>query len=154
MPMETYGQWMGTPMSDRDIDRLLSATGWGVLSLADGDDPYSIPVSFGYDDGVVYLALIRDSPSNTKFDYVADGKTARLLVTDVGGRFDWQSIAVTGAVERIERDDGGWDEALGVLDDNAWFSTDFERASGIEAVTVWRLDPATVRGLEVTPEEN
>ena len=154
MPIETYGQWMGTPMSDRDVDRLLDATGWGILSLAEDDRPYSLPVSFGYDGGVVYLALIRDSPENTKFEFVEDGKTARLLVTDVGDRFDWQSIAVTGQVERLERDGRGWDEAVAALDDNAWFSTDFERASGIEEITVWRLDPDEVRGLEVTPDEN
>jgi len=152
MPTDSYGQWMGTPMDSRDIDRLLTDTGWGVLSL--GDDPYSIPVSFGWDGEDASLALIRDSPSNTKFDFVEDGGRARLLVTDVGGRFDWQSIALTGTARQLEQDSEAWDRAIESLDDNAWFSTDFERADGIEAVTVWRLHPEELRGLEVREDEN
>ena len=154
MTMETYGQWMGTPMNDRDIDHLLDDRGWGVLSLAEDGRPYSIPVSFGYDGRDVYLALIRDSPSNTKFEFVSDGQTARLLVTDIGGRFDWRSVSVTGPVGPLARDSDGWDHAVETLDENAWFSTDFERAGGIEEITVWRLTPDEVRGLEVTPDEN
>jgi nitroimidazol reductase NimA-like FMN-containing flavoprotein (pyridoxamine 5'-phosphate oxidase superfamily) len=154
MPTETYGQWMGTPMSERDIDRLLTDAGWGVLSLADGDEPYSIPVSFGYDGDDVFLALIRDSPSNTKFEFVEDGQPARLLVTDVGGRFDWRSIAVTGTARSLDRDSREWEAAVATLDDNAWFSTDFERAAGIEEITVWRLAADEVRGLEVREDES
>ncbi|WP_262177815.1 pyridoxamine 5'-phosphate oxidase family protein [Haloarcula laminariae] len=154
MPTETYGQWMGTPMDERDIDRLLTDTGWGVLSLAQGDEPYSIPVSFGYDGGDVFLALIQDSPENTKFEFVEDGKRARLLVTDVDGRFDWQSIGVTGTVRALARESGDWDHAVETLDDNAWFSTDFQRADGIDEITVWRLAVDEVRGLEVREDEN
>ena len=154
MPTETYGQWMGTPMDSRDIDRLLTDSGWGVLSLAEGDEPYSIPVSFGYDGEDVFLALIRDSPENTKFEFIDEGQRARLLVTDIGGRFDWQSIGVTGTARALDRDGGEWDHAVETLDDNAWFSTDFERAEGIEEITVWRLEIDEVRGLEVRADEN
>jgi len=153
MPTETYGQWMGTPMDSRDIDRMLTNTGWGVLALANGDEPYSIPVSFGYDGEDVFLALIRDSPSNTKFDYIDDGQRARLLVTDVGGRFDWRSIAVTGTTQTLDRETDEWDHAVETLDANAWFSTDFERATGIAEITVWRLAPDEIRGLEVREDE-
>jgi len=141
-------------MDERDIDRLLTDAGWGVLSLAEGDEPYSIPVSFGYDGADVFLALIRDSPANTKFEFIEDGQRARLLVTDIGGRFDWQSIAVTGTARALDRDGSEWDDAVETLDDNAWFSTDFERAEGIEEITVWRLAPDEVRGLEVREDEN
>lgn len=154
MPTESYGQWMGTPMDSRDIDRMLTDSGWGVLSLADGDSPYSIPVSFGYDGEDVFLALIRDSPENTKFEFIDDGQQARLLVTDIGGRFDWQSIGVTGRVRSLDRDSDEWDHAVETLDDNAWFSADFERAEGIEEITAWRLDVDEVRGLEVREDEN
>ena len=154
MTMEPYGQWMGTPMDRRDIDRLLTDSGWGVLSLAEGDEPYSIPVSFGYDGEDVLLALIRDSPENTKFQFIDDGQRARLLVTDIGGRFDWQSIGVTGTARSISRESSEWDSAVETLDDNAWFSTDFERAEGIEEITVWRLDVDEIRGLEVREDEN
>lgn len=154
MTTENYGQWMGTPMDDRDIDRLLTDSGWGVLSLAEGDEPYSIPVSFGYDGDDVFLALIRDSPDNTKFEFIDDGQRARLLVTDIDGRFDWQSIGVTGTARALDRDSGERRHAVEALDDNAWFSTDFERADGIEAITLFRLEIDELRGLEVREDEN
>jgi nitroimidazol reductase NimA-like FMN-containing flavoprotein (pyridoxamine 5'-phosphate oxidase superfamily) len=153
MTQEPYGQWMGSPMDERDIDDLLTSTGWGVLSLADGGEPYSVPVSFGYDGADVYFAFIRDSPTNRKFDFLADGGRARLLVTNVGGRFDWQSIAVTGVLRAVERDGADWERLLDAMEDNAWFSADFERAAGIEEIQGWRLEPDEIRGLEVRPDE-
>ena len=152
MTVDPYGQWMGTPMSQRDIDSLLESTGWGVLSLANDDQPYSIPVSFGFDGDAAYFGLIRDSPTNAKFDYIADGAPARLLVTDVRARFDWQSVAVTGTVRAIERGGDDWDLLMTSLADNAWFSTDFERAEGVEGLQGWRLVPDEIRGIEVQPD--
>jgi len=153
MTVDPYGQWMGSPMSQRDIDRVLDEHGWGILSLADGDEPYSIPVSFGYDDGACYFAFIKDSPENAKFEFISEGKTARLLVTDIKARFDWQSVAITGPVEGIDLSDDDWDHLIDTLEDNAWFSTDFERASGVEGVRGWRLVADEVRGLEVRPDQ-
>ena len=146
--MDPYGQWTGTPMDDGDIDDLLSSAGWGILSLADGDEPYSIPVSFGYDGEDVRFVFIETGSTNAKFEFIGDGKTARLLVTDVGGRFDWQSVSVTGPVRAVDPD--GWDAHLQVLDETAaWFSSDFERAEGFEDMQGFRLEPGEVRGLEV-----
>jgi nitroimidazol reductase NimA-like FMN-containing flavoprotein (pyridoxamine 5'-phosphate oxidase superfamily) len=150
MATDPYGQWMGTPMDERAIDDLLRSAGWGVLSLADGDEPYSLPVSTGYDGENVYFVFIRDSPTNTKFEFVGDGKTARLLVTDVGGRFNWRSIAVTGTLRAVAPDSDEWATLMDALTDNAWFSPDFERAEGVREFQGWRLVPDEVRGLEVS----
>jgi hypothetical protein len=152
MTVDPYGQWMGTPMSDRDVDEMLDATGWGVLSLADDDEPYSIPVSFGYDGADVYVAFIRDSPTNTKFEFAADGAPARLLVTDVRARFDWRSVAVTGPLRAVDRGTDEWETLMTHLTDNAWFSADFERASDVESIQGWRLVGDEVRGVEVRPD--
>jgi nitroimidazol reductase NimA-like FMN-containing flavoprotein (pyridoxamine 5'-phosphate oxidase superfamily) len=152
MTTDPYGQWMGTPMSRRDVDDLLSSTGWGVLSVAENEEPYSIPVSFGYDGDDVYFGLIRDSPTNTKFDFVGAGATARLLVTDVRARFDWRSVAVTGPLRAIERDSDDWETLMDSLAENAWFSPSFERAEGVEEVQGWRLVPSEMSGIEVTPD--
>ena len=149
MTMDTTGQWMGTPMDQRDIDDLLTATGYGILSLASDDEPYSLPISFGYDGSDVYFVFLEDSPDGRKFDFVEEGGTARLLVTDIGSRFDWQSIAVTGPVRRVPTDSKDWDRLVETMDDNAWFSSDFQRAGDIEEMYGFRLEPDAVRGLEV-----
>lgn len=149
MTMDTTGQWMGTPMAQRDIDDLLEANGYGILSLASDDEPYSLPISFGYDGSDVYFVFLEDSPDGRKFDFVEEGGTARLLVTDIGSRFDWQSIAVTGPVRRVPTDSKDWDHLVEALEDNAWFSSDFQRAGDIEDMYGFRLEPDGVRGLEV-----
>jgi len=154
MSQNLYAQFSGTPMSRDDIDRLLRTQGYGILSLCDDGTPYSIPISFGYDGESVYLPFLNEGPQSTKAELVSEETVARLLVTDIGGRFDWRSVAITGPVVRVERDGDSWEGAVETLDENAWFSTDFERAGGIEEITVWRLTPDEVRGLEVTPDEN
>lgn len=152
MTVDPYGQWMGLPMGTREIERMLDTAGYGILSLANGDEPYSIPVSFGYDGEHVFFAFIKDSPENKKFEFIEDGAIARLLVTDIRARFDWQSIAITGPVDTINLADDDWETVVDALEDNAWFSTDFERAADVEGVQGWRLVPDDVTGLEVAPD--
>lgn len=149
MPSDTTGQWIGTPMDTDDIDDLLESNGWGVLSLARDDEPYSIPVSFGYDGEDVYIAFLEDSPDGKKFDFAGEGKTARLLVTDIGSRFDWQSIAVTGPLRRVDRDTPDWDHLVEALEDNGWFTAEFQRSDSLSDLHGWRLETDEVRGLQV-----
>jgi len=154
MTQDTYGQWMGTPMDRRDIDALLRSEGWGVLSLASGDEPYSLPISFGWDGERVYFAFLVDSPTSRKTEFVADDRTGRLLVTDVDGRFDWESVAVTGPLRSLERDTDGWTAMMDALEDNAWFSPEFERSSTVGEIHGWRLRPEELRGLAVRADED
>jgi hypothetical protein len=171
MATEPFGQWRGTEMDENDVDELLNSAGWGVLSLARDDEPYSIPVSFGYDGESVFFAFVRASPPNTKFDFIEDGATARLLVTDVRDTYDWQSVAVTGPVRAVRRreDLGGedllseiddrpdrrterhreWAVLLDTLDENEWFSSEYERAEPVSELQGWWLDPDEIHGVEV-----
>jgi hypothetical protein len=137
---------MGTELDRETVDELLEEAGYGILALAAGDEPYSIPVSFGYDDEAVYFAFVKDRPSNAKFEFIADGKTARLLVTDINARFDWRSVAVTGPVDAIDLGDEGWSQLVTTLENNPWFSTAFEDADSVEGVRGWRLVPDEVGG--------
>ena len=152
MTVDPYAQWMGEPMAEDDIEALLTAANHGVLGLADGDEPYTIPVSFGYDDGDVFFAFVRTGPDSEKFEFIESGATARLLVTDIKARFDWQSVAVTGPVEAVSLTDSNWARLVETLDENPWFSTAFEDDERVEGVQGWRLVPEDVVGLEVQPE--
>lgn len=138
-------------MADEAVDELLDTAGWGVLSLAADDEPYSLPISFGYDGDAVYFAFLRMREGSRKSAFVADGKTARLLVTDVRARFDWRSVAVVGPVEPVDSGDDDWETLLSVLEENPWFSSAFEGASRVEGVRGWRLEPKTTHGLQVRP---
>ncbi|MFC5971424.1 pyridoxamine 5'-phosphate oxidase family protein [Halomarina salina] len=153
MSSNPYGQFMGVPMSRDDVDALLTSRGYGIVSLCREGAPYSLPMSFGYDGDHVYFGFIEDSPDPTKLEYVEDGATVRLLVTDVRGRFDWRSVAVTGPVGSLDRDDEAeWGHFVDTMDDNAWFLRAFERSDAVEAIHGWELAPDEVRGIERTEE--
>ena len=149
MTVDPFGQWMGEEMARDDIEEILTETTWGILSLADGDEPYSLPISYGYTGEDVYFAFIRDSPTDTKFEFIEAGRTARLLVTDISGRFDWRSLAVSGPVRPVERGSDEWVEMLDVFEDNAWFSSDFRRAGESVGLQGWRIEAESVDGVEI-----
>lgn len=152
MSSNPYAHFSGVPMDSDDIDDLLTAQGYGILSLCGDGAPYSIPISFGYDGEDVYFGMLVDSGQPTKMEYIEDGTTVRLLVTEIRGRFDWRSIAITGPVSAIERDTDEWDRCIDSLVDNGWFMRAFERASAIESVEGWKLRTDELRGLERTEQ--
>jgi hypothetical protein len=139
-------------MDDDAVDDLLRSTGWGVVSLADADEPYSVPVSFGYDGEDVYFGFLRTGGGSRKVAFIADGKTARLLVTDVRARFDWRSVAATGPVRAVDRSSDDWETLVETLDGNPWFSSSFVDAEEVEGIRGWRLRPDEVSGLTVRPD--
>lgn len=152
MSSNPYAQFTGVPMASDEIDELLTAQGYGIVSLCQGGEPYSIPLSFGYDGDRIYFGLLEDSPEPTKMAYIEEGATARLLVTDINGRFDWQSVAVTGPVRSIDPDSEEWDHFMDTLADNAWFARSFERSDAVESIQGWELQIKDVTGIERTEE--
>jgi hypothetical protein len=150
MSSNPYAQFTGTRMDDDDVAGLLRSQGYGVLSLCRDGVPYSIPMSFGYDGEAVYFGFIEESPDPEKMSFVSEGATARLLVTDVRGRFDWRSVAVTGPVSSVSRGSEEWDHLMETLDDNGWFMRSFERSDAVRTIYGWRLAPEEVRGHERT----
>lgn len=149
MSSNPYAHFSGVPMDSDEIDDLLTSQGYGILSLCREGEPYSIPVSFGYDGESVYFGLLEDRPQSTKLEYIEDGATARLLVMDIRERFDWQSVAVTGPVRAIDpEDEAEWDAFLETLEDNGWFMRSFERSDAVSAIRGWELETGEIRGLE------
>jgi hypothetical protein len=136
-------------MDEEEIEDLLVSQGYGILSLCRDGEPYSIPVSFGYDGEHVYFGLLEDGPEPRKMAFVEDGGTARLLATDIRGRFDWQSVAVSGPVRLLDpADEEEWEHFGDVMEDNAWFMRSFERSDAIGSIRAVELEIAELRGLE------
>jgi nitroimidazol reductase NimA-like FMN-containing flavoprotein (pyridoxamine 5'-phosphate oxidase superfamily) len=148
MSTNPYAQFQGTPMDDDDIEDLLVAAGYGIVSLCRDGDPYSIPISFGFDGDDVYFGFLEDTTEPRKMAFIAEGKTARLLVTDIRGRFDWQSVAVTGPVRSVDPEGDEWAHFLDTLEDNGWFMRSFEQSDAVQSIQGWRLEPDEIRGLQ------
>jgi hypothetical protein len=90
-------------MDDEERNEFLGTGGTGVVSFpTDADDaPYSLPVSYGYDeaDGDFYLRLAF-GPETEKDDVVADHTPVSFVVydqTDEG----WRSVVATGHLEEV-----------------------------------------------------
>ena len=78
-----------TEMSADETAAFLGRQETGVLALARADEPYAIPVSYGFDAGRrrFYLRLV-STPDSEKRRFLASEPTARLVVyegEDVGG---------------------------------------------------------------------
>ncbi|WIV67732.1 pyridoxamine 5'-phosphate oxidase family protein [Natrialbaceae archaeon AArc-T1-2] len=72
-----------TAMTATEIDSCLGRHETGVLGLARDDEPYAIPISYGYDadERTVYLRLV-STPDSEKRRFLGSRPRARLVVYD------------------------------------------------------------------------
>jgi len=93
-----------TEMSRPEIDDFLSNTETGVISLAREDEPYSLPISYGYDadSGTFYMRLV-STPDSQKREFLGSEPHVRLVVYDEnsdGTRY--RSVVAAGVLDEIE----------------------------------------------------
>jgi len=88
-----------TEMTDVQIDDFLRRRETGVLSLARTDEPYAIPISYGYDDGEreFYMRMV-STPDSEKRQFLESAPEARLVVYDEADS-TYRSVIATGCLE-------------------------------------------------------
>ncbi len=103
--MLTMGLEQETEMSSEETDALLGRHETGVLALARDDDPYAVPISFGYDadERLFYMRLVAGSGSE-KSKFLSGSPDVRLVVYEEEGR-TYRSAVVTGVLESVARDE-------------------------------------------------
>lgn len=89
-------------MTDEGIDDFLAGHETGVLSLARTDEPYAIPISYGYDDEnrVFYMRLV-STPESEKREFLGSSPDSRLVVYDETGS-TYRSVIAVGTLENID----------------------------------------------------
>jgi len=94
-----------TEMTRSDTDALLGRHETGVLSLARDDDPYAIPISYGYnaDERAFYLRLV-STPDSEKREFLSSNPDARLVVYEEAEP-TYQSVVATGTLVEIPREE-------------------------------------------------
>jgi nitroimidazol reductase NimA-like FMN-containing flavoprotein (pyridoxamine 5'-phosphate oxidase superfamily) len=93
-----------TEMSASQIDDFLSDTETGVLSLAMDNEPYSIPISYGYDatSQTFYFRLV-SAPGSEKRTFLSSAPNCRLVVYDEDSDgTEYRSVIATGTLEQID----------------------------------------------------
>ncbi|MFD1563741.1 pyridoxamine 5'-phosphate oxidase family protein [Haloarchaeobius amylolyticus] len=135
-----------TEMTDAEIDDFLSRHETGVLSLARGNKPYAIPISYGYDDDerAFYMRLV-STPESEKRQFLESSPQGRLVVYDEADS-SYRSVIATGTLESIDpaaltpEEIAQYGEAKRPLFE-LW-------AEGKEdlRIELYRLEPATLNG--------
>ncbi|MEY7850557.1 pyridoxamine 5'-phosphate oxidase family protein [Natrarchaeobius sp. A-rgal3] len=90
-----------TEMTDAEVDAFLARHETGVLSLARTDEPYAIPISYGYDgdDRLFYMRMV-STPESEKRTFLESDPGARLVVYDER-ESTYRSVIATGTLENI-----------------------------------------------------
>ena len=85
------------PLSDAECRAVLERQRLCVVSVVDGEEPYAVPVFYGFDGQTLYLG-------------VAEGRKTRALdvsarvyivVTEVGPGDAWRSVAIAGRARTL-----------------------------------------------------
>lgn len=93
-----------TEMSASEIDELLGRTETGVISFAREGEPYSIPISYGYDteSRTFYLRLV-STPESRKRAFLSSSPAASLVVYEEADDGEtYRSVVATGQLEAVE----------------------------------------------------
>jgi len=111
MPGDPYG----VEMSETEIAEFLTRRGHGVLSFG-GEDPYGLPISFGYDpiDNRCIFQLV-SAPDSRKQASLRESDAVNLVAYEWVAIDDWQSVVVDGRLTPIEADTPAAIEAAGVF---------------------------------------
>lgn len=91
-----------TEMSTDETDAFLGTHETGVLSLAHTDEPYAIPISYGYDPSArqFYMRLV-STPESEKRQFLGADPNARLVVYSENDD-TYRSVIATGTLVQID----------------------------------------------------
>jgi nitroimidazol reductase NimA-like FMN-containing flavoprotein (pyridoxamine 5'-phosphate oxidase superfamily) len=120
-------------MNDEETVEFLQNQGHGVLALANHNESYGVPVSFGYTEeegeAAVYLYLLQFGEASKKLEFAEQTGQACLIVYNVENGDTWRSVIVTGSLTDLE-DESGVETVNRITDreyidnimgENAWF---------------------------------
>ena len=139
-------QVQSTELNDEEIDSLLGSGGVGVISFVDGDEPYSIPISYGYDSSAQCLYVrFGFAPESNKRDIIDDGVTASLVVMaeSIDG---WESVVARGPLRKVTEMALDSHAAESVRKMNIPFVTIYDRRASELEFELYRLEPDQLSG--------
>jgi nitroimidazol reductase NimA-like FMN-containing flavoprotein (pyridoxamine 5'-phosphate oxidase superfamily) len=94
-----------TELTQEETDTFLGRHETGVLSLARAEEPYSIPISYGYEatDRQFYIRLVSNAESQ-KRQYLSSSPQARLVVYEESEPI-YRSVIAAGLLEEVPKNE-------------------------------------------------
>jgi nitroimidazol reductase NimA-like FMN-containing flavoprotein (pyridoxamine 5'-phosphate oxidase superfamily) len=87
-------------LSEAEIRDFLRANYWAVLAISVNDEPYGVPIIYGYDDdGNIYIA---NGPGKKITILEQNPRVTMTVVEVVEAGKRWRSVIVRGNVEMVE----------------------------------------------------
>ncbi|MDQ2052620.1 pyridoxamine 5'-phosphate oxidase family protein [Natronolimnohabitans sp. A-GB9] len=134
---------IGASISTRMAEKFFATRGHGVLSLANDDDAYGVPVSYGYDPAtercIIHLVV---EPSSKKVQFLETADTVTLTAYEYDADAAWQSVIATGSLVELSSDDVA-EQAAAIF---------FTRAAYTDVTARRESDPADVHWYELEIE--
>jgi len=92
-----------TVMTGAETDALLGRHETGVLSLAREDEPYAVPISYGYDaESRQFCMRLVSTPESRKRRFLTDSPRARFVVYEEC-ETTYRSVIADGRLERLPK---------------------------------------------------
>ncbi|SDZ79109.1 hypothetical protein SAMN04488065_0338 [Haloplanus vescus] len=94
-----------TAMTGAETDALLERHETGVLALARADEPYAVPISYGYDaDSRQFCMRLVSTSGGEKRRFLTDSPKVRFVVYEEG-ETTYRSVIATGRLEALSQAD-------------------------------------------------
>lgn len=98
-------------MDRDDVEERLRGTETGVLSLADGDEAYGVPLAYYYDGGDALVLRLGRVDDSEKMAFVEATGRACFVVYGYESPTESWSVLVRGELREVPRDDPRYDDA-------------------------------------------
>lgn len=134
---------------------LLGRQETGVLALARTDEPYAIPISYGYDPGdrQFYMRLV-STPESEKRRFLGSEPQARLVVYEEEDD-SYRSVVAIGTLNRIDPSDLTTEDIQQYGAAKRPLFEIWPQQKGDLDIDLYRFDPETLSGrLVVVDREN
>lgn len=99
MKHEEYTYTRG--LTDEELIDRIESTGHGVLSLANANDSYAIPLNYYYTGSRLYLRM-SDEPDSMKIEYATTTDTATFVIYDYSSPRDSWSVLFRGELTPLD----------------------------------------------------
>jgi nitroimidazol reductase NimA-like FMN-containing flavoprotein (pyridoxamine 5'-phosphate oxidase superfamily) len=86
-----------TEMTSKECREILARTGFGRLGCARNDQPYVVPIYFGYESDRLYGF----STFGQKIDWMRANPKVCVEVDEVASQFSWASVIINGRYQEL-----------------------------------------------------